>query len=102
MRAGIEGVSAPALALLQAYDYPGNARELANTVERAVIVANGKRLEEQDLPSNIKAAVTARRQKERPPSLAQLEAATSPRCLPRRRATRPSARGSSASGRKNL
>jgi transcriptional regulator with PAS, ATPase and Fis domain len=71
----IEGVSAPALALLQAYDYPGNARELANTVERAVIVANGKRLEEQDLPSNIKAAVSARRQKERPPSLAQLEAA---------------------------
>lgn len=71
----IESVSAHALALLQAYDYPGNARELANVVERAVIVANGKRLEEEDLPSNIKAAVSARRQKERPPSLAQLEAA---------------------------
>jgi len=71
----IESVSAPALALLQAYDYPGNARELANTIERAVIVANGKRLDEQDLPSHIKAAVSARRQKERPPSLAQLEAA---------------------------
>jgi transcriptional regulator with PAS, ATPase and Fis domain len=71
----IESVSAPALALLQAYDYPGNARELANIVERAVIVANGKRVEEEDLPSHIKAAVSARRQKEQPPSLAQLEAA---------------------------
>jgi transcriptional regulator with PAS, ATPase and Fis domain len=71
----IESVSAPALALLHAYDYPGNARELANVVERAVIVANGKRLEEEDLPSHIKAAVSARRQKDRPPSLAQLEAA---------------------------
>ena len=71
----IESVSAPAIALLQAYDYPGNARELANVVERAVIVANGKRLEEEDLPANIRAAVSARRQKERPPSLAQLEAA---------------------------
>lgn len=71
----IESASAAALALLEAYDYPGNARELANVVERAVIVANGKRLEEEDLPSHIKAAVSARRQKERPPSLAQLEAA---------------------------
>lgn len=71
----IEAVSASALALLQAYEYPGNARELANIVERAVIVANGKRLEEEDLPANIKAAVSARRQQERPPSLAQLEAA---------------------------
>jgi len=71
----IESASAAALALLEAYDYPGNARELANVVERAVIVANGKRLEEEDLPSHIKAAVSARRQQERPPSLAQLEAA---------------------------
>ena len=71
----IESASAAALALLEAYDYPGNARELANVVERAVIVANGKRLEEEDLPSHIKAALSARRQQERPPSLAQLEAA---------------------------
>jgi DNA-binding NtrC family response regulator len=70
----VERVSAPALALLQSYDYPGNARELANIVERAVIVANGKRLEEHDLPAGLNAAVNARRKKEKPPSLAELEA----------------------------
>ena len=70
----VERVSAPALALLQSYDYPGNARELANIIERAVIVANGKRLEEHDLPPGLNAAVSARRLKEQPPSLAELEA----------------------------
>ena len=70
----VERVSAPALAILQSYDYPGNARELANIIERAVIVADGKRLEEHDLPPGLNAAVSARRQKEKPPSLAELEA----------------------------
>ena len=70
----VERVSVPALALLQSYDYPGNARELANIIERAVIVANGKRIEEHDLPPGLNAAVSARRQKEKPPSLAELEA----------------------------
>lgn len=70
----VERMSAPALALLQSYDYPGNARELANIIERAVIVANGKRVEERDLPTGLNAAVTARRQKEKPPSLAEVEA----------------------------
>jgi DNA-binding NtrC family response regulator len=71
----VERVSAPALAILQAYDYPGNARELANVIERAVIVAEGKRLEAEDLPAGLSAAVSARRQKEKPLSLAELEAA---------------------------
>jgi DNA-binding NtrC family response regulator len=71
----VERVSQPALALLQTYDYPGNARELANIVERAVIVANGKGVEEHDLPAGLSAAVNALRQKERRLSLAQMEAA---------------------------
>lgn len=70
----VERISAPALAMLKAYDYPGNARELANIIERAVIVANGKRLEEHDLPANLSAAVTAQQRKQRPASLAELEA----------------------------
>jgi DNA-binding NtrC family response regulator len=70
-----ERISPAALKLLQAYEYPGNARELANIIERAVIVANGKLIEESDLPSGVSAAVNARRQKEKPLSLAQLEAA---------------------------
>ena len=61
--------------MLQAYEYPGNARELANTLERAVIVAEGHRLEVQDLPSGLSAAVNAQQRKEKPQSLAQLEAA---------------------------
>ena len=71
----IERATPPALAMLQAYDYPGNARELANIVERAVIVADGKSIDEHDLPSGLKAAVSAQQRKEKPLSLAQLEAA---------------------------
>jgi two-component system response regulator HydG len=59
--------------LLKAYDYPGNARELANIIERAVIVATGKKLEEHDLPATLSAAVNAQQRKGR--SLAQVEAA---------------------------
>ena len=70
----LNGVSPRALAMLESYDYPGNARELANLVERAVIVANGKRVEEHDLSPGLSAAVSARRQKEKPLSLAELEA----------------------------
>lgn len=70
----VERVSAPALALLQAYDYPGNVRELGNIVERLVIVATGKSIEEQDLPLGLIAAVNAQRKRQKPPSLAELEA----------------------------
>jgi DNA-binding NtrC family response regulator len=71
----VERVSPAALKLLQAYQFPGNARELANIIERAVIVVGGKSIEEQDLPSGVGAAVNAQRQKEKPLSLAQMEAA---------------------------
>ena len=71
----VERVSPAALKLLQAYEFPGNARELANIIERAVIVAGGKSIQEQDLPSSVSAAVNAQRQKEQPLSLAQMEAA---------------------------
>jgi DNA-binding NtrC family response regulator len=70
----VERVSASALSILQAYDYPGNVRELANILERAVIVADGTRLEEQDLPAGLSAAINAQRHKEKPPTLAELEA----------------------------
>ena len=71
----VERASQPALACLSAYEYPGNARELANIIERAVIVANGKGIEERDLPAGLKAAVNAQQRKQKPLSLAQLEAA---------------------------
>ena len=71
----VQRVSPEARAILQAYEYPGNARELANILERAVIVADGKRLEAQDLPGGLSAAVNAQQQKGKRQSLAQLEAA---------------------------
>ena len=70
----VDRVSQPALALLKSYDYPGNARELANVIERAVIVATGRTIEEHDLPAGLSAAVAAQRQREQPPSLAEMEA----------------------------
>ncbi len=44
----VEGISEAALAELGRYGFPGNVRELQNAVERAVIVAEGKRLEAAD------------------------------------------------------
>ncbi len=70
----ITGVDAAALTLLRDYEFPGNVRELANTIERAVIVANGHRLEENDLPVAVRDAVKLQRTREQPRTLAQLEA----------------------------
>jgi DNA-binding NtrC family response regulator len=39
--------------LLQAYSWPGNVRELENVIQRAIIVASGKHITEEDLPKNI-------------------------------------------------
>ena len=70
----VDRISQPALALLKSYDYPGNARELANVIERVVIVATGRTIDEHDLPAGLSAAVVAQRQREQPPSLAEMEA----------------------------
>jgi DNA-binding NtrC family response regulator len=70
----VDRVTPETMKLLRAYEYPGNARELANILERAVIVAKGKRLEVHDLPPHVEPAVSARSQREQPLSLAQLEA----------------------------
>lgn len=67
-------VSPEALALLGEYEFPGNVRELANIVERAVIVSSGRTIELSDLPEPIRFAVRLQRQRERPQSLAEVEA----------------------------
>ncbi len=43
-------VSAGALALLTAYDWPGNIRQLENAIFRAVVLAEGPELTETDFP----------------------------------------------------
>jgi two-component system response regulator AtoC len=52
-RLGIEGVAEDALARLLEYSWPGNVRELENTVERAMILAQGKKIRVEYLPSEI-------------------------------------------------
>lgn len=42
-----------AMALLQSYAWPGNVRELENVIQRAIIVAAGNNITEEDLPMNI-------------------------------------------------
>jgi two-component system, NtrC family, response regulator AtoC len=64
---------AEARAALAAYDFPGNVRELANVVERAVIVAEAEEVGAKDLPEAVRAAAGAARRARRP-TLAELEA----------------------------
>ena len=47
-------VTPGALAVLTAYDWPGNARELENAIERAVALAEGASLAPEDLPERIR------------------------------------------------
>ena len=49
------GFSQEAMAALTEYDWPGNARELKNAIERAVVLAKGERLELRDLPGKLRA-----------------------------------------------
>lgn len=70
----VKGITGAALSTLAGYDFPGNARELANIVERAVIVAEGRKVDVDDLPGSVNLSVRAKRERERPRSLAELEA----------------------------
>ncbi|MEM9067382.1 MAG: sigma-54 dependent transcriptional regulator [Myxococcota bacterium] len=49
----IRGVSAGARKLLLDYPWPGNVRELENVIERAVVLAEGTGITEEDLPARL-------------------------------------------------
>jgi two-component system, NtrC family, response regulator AlgB len=53
-RRNIVGFSDDALAALRHYPWPGNLRELRNTIERAVILTRGDRISASDLPSEVR------------------------------------------------
>jgi len=70
----VSALSPEAMSLLSEYQFPGNVRELANTVERAVIVSTGSQIRVENLPESIKAAVSVQRRRENPRSLSEVEA----------------------------
>ncbi|MDQ3259181.1 MAG: PEP-CTERM-box response regulator transcription factor [Pseudomonadota bacterium] len=48
----LQGFSADALQAIEAYAWPGNAREMENFIKRAVIMADGPQVTQQDLGLN--------------------------------------------------
>ena len=57
-RNGLEaqGFGQEAMFTLEAYDWPGNVRELKNVVERAAVVAEGDRVDVDDLPEHLRSS----------------------------------------------
>ena len=47
----LPSISRRALEAMLAYDWPGNIRELQNVIERAVILADGREIDVEDLPT---------------------------------------------------
>lgn len=56
----VKGFSGEALALLQAYDYPGNIRELENAVEQAVAFTTGPVIHREELPEAFRSGPRSR------------------------------------------
>jgi len=55
----LEGFTAPALAGIRAYSWPGNLRELRNSIERAVIMVKGNKINLEDLPAELRGQTLA-------------------------------------------
>jgi len=49
----ISGISPNAMNLLTAYNWPGNVRQLENTIEKAMVLSNKPVIDEEDLPAEI-------------------------------------------------
>jgi transcriptional regulator with PAS, ATPase and Fis domain len=67
-------LSPEAQRILAAYEFPGNVRELANIIERAVIVCEDAEIKATDLPEGVRIAALQRDRAKRKPTLAEIEA----------------------------
>jgi transcriptional regulator with PAS, ATPase and Fis domain len=57
MNKRVRRISPEAMDLLVRYHWPGNVRELENAIERAMVVAKGEVIRQEDLPFQLKAEV---------------------------------------------
>lgn len=73
----LSGYSDDAMSALRQYPWPGNLREMRNTIERAVILSRGEKVTSADLPAEMRleniAAVNPEAATGAPLSLAKLE-----------------------------
>jgi DNA-binding NtrC family response regulator len=56
--AGSKRISPQAMEALVRYPWPGNIRELENTIERIVILSHGDEIEVSDLPAEVRAGIS--------------------------------------------
>ncbi len=56
LQRNVKGFSKKALKLIYEYDWPGNVREMENTIERCMIISEKDTLDLDDLPQHIRAA----------------------------------------------
>jgi two-component system response regulator PilR (NtrC family) len=56
----VRGVTAEAMAVLERYDWPGNIRELENTLERAIVLGAGEMLDVDSLAGSVRRERPAR------------------------------------------
>ncbi|MDW7644649.1 MAG: sigma-54 dependent transcriptional regulator [Desulfuromonadales bacterium] len=53
MKRSLMALSSEAMQALEAYDWPGNVREMENVIERTVALTDGERIERRDLPQHV-------------------------------------------------
>ena len=56
LQRNVKGFTKKALKLIYEYDWPGNVREMENTIERCLIISEKNQLDVDDLPQHIRAA----------------------------------------------
>ncbi len=59
LRKNVTGITDEAMAVLCAYGWPGNIRELENVLERTILFCKRESIDRDDLPEELRAAATA-------------------------------------------